>query len=233
MTESTAVILPFWLYWGLIVLVPIVFLLVLRARGKGEAGETLPAPPNPPATGPGILDRLIRAVEFLSTFSGRFVAFWTVITVGYYSYEVVARYGFDSPTNWAHEASFLMFGMMFVTCGAYGYLYRSHVRVDAIYVNLPRRWQLVIDIVTWLLFLVYMIAFIKTSWTFFAQSVDQDLVWFGQALDNETSFSEWRVSYIPIKALMFLAGILLLLQGVADLIRAVREYRNLEADAHA
>lgn len=232
MAESSAIVLPFWMYWGLIITVPIVFMVVLRMRGKAEAEGALPRPPSKPAEGDGLADRFIRSVDWLSMFSGRYVAFWTVITVGYYSYEVVARYGFNAPTNWAHEASFLMFGMLFVICGAYGYLFRAHVRVDAIYSALPRRWQLVIDIVCWMLFLVYMIAFISSAWTFFVQSVDEKLWFLGQGTDNETSFSEWRVSYIPIKALMFLSGVLLLLQGTADLIRDIREFRSLEREAN-
>ncbi|MBL6946042.1 MAG: TRAP transporter small permease subunit [Rhodospirillales bacterium] len=228
MNESSAFIMPFWLYWGLIVFVPLIFLVIVKLRANGVRENPFPEPEVPAIEGKGIADTYIRFVEKISAYSGRFIAFWIVITVTYYSYEVVARYGFNAPTNWAHEASFLIFGTMFIMCGAYGYLFKSHVRVDAIYTKLPRQWQLVIDIVTWVLFLLYMIAFMKTAWTFFVQAADSKIFFFGQGSDNETSFSEWRVSYLPIKGCMVLGSIFLTLQGVANVIRDIREFRKLE-----
>ena len=227
MTETSAFILPFWLYWGLIIVVPIAFIAAIKLRADGAREDPFPVAEVPAVHGNGLADRFIRFVESISTFSGRFIAFWIVITVAYYSYEVGARYGFNAPTNWAHEASFLMFGTLFILCGAYGYLFRSHVRVDAIYTKLPREWQLVIDIATWILFMLYMIAFLNAAWTFFAQSVDSKMIWFGQSADNETSFSEWRVSYVPIKGCMVLGSLMLTLQGVANVIRDIREFRAL------
>ena len=228
MNEGAQFVLPFWAYWGLIFAVPIVFLILLHLRADPSRESPIPKPPVPPAVGPGIGNRFIRMVDWISTYSGRFISFWIVITVAYYSFEVFLRYAYNSPTNWAHEASFLMFGMMFILCGAYGYLFRAHVRVDAIYVHLPRQWQLVVEIVTWLLFLVYMLAFIQTSWTFFVQSADQKMFFWAQGFDNETSFSEWRVSYVPVKGMMVVGSVMLLLQGIANLIRDVREFRNCE-----
>ena len=39
---------------------------------------------------------------------------------GYY-YEVIARFVFNSPTNWVHESMFLMYGMQYMLAGAYAY----------------------------------------------------------------------------------------------------------------
>ena len=75
--------------------------------------------------------------------------------------------------------------------------------------------------------MLYMIAFLNAAWTFFAQSVDSKMIWFGQSADNETSFSEWRVSYVPIKGCMVLGSLMLTLQGVANVIRDIREFRAL------
>ena len=49
----------------------------------------------------------------LNTFAGTFVAYWSVIAVIVYYFEVLARYVFNSPTNWAHESMFLMFGAQY------------------------------------------------------------------------------------------------------------------------
>ena len=71
-----------------------------------------------------------------STPVGRYVAWWAVIAVFVYYYEVIARFVFNSPTNWVHESMFLMFGMQYMLCGAYAYREDQHVRVDVVYAKL-------------------------------------------------------------------------------------------------
>ena len=72
-------------------------------------------------------------IDVINTRVAQFVAWWAVIAVFVYYYEVTARYIFNSPTNWVHESMFLMFGMQFMLCGAYAYLEDQHVRVDVVY----------------------------------------------------------------------------------------------------
>ena len=52
-----------------------------------------------------------RITSHINGLAGEFVAYWSVIAVFVYYYEVIARYVFNSPTNWAHESMFLMFGI--------------------------------------------------------------------------------------------------------------------------
>ncbi len=80
-------------------------------------------------------------VDRLSLFAGEFVAYWAVIAVFVYYYEVIARYVFNSPTNWAHESMYLMFGMQYLIAGSYAMLTESHVRVDIFYAPLSKKPQ--------------------------------------------------------------------------------------------
>ncbi|HSP01074.1 MAG TPA: TRAP transporter permease DctM, partial [Thioalkalivibrio sp.] len=104
-------ILPHWLYWSVLAfLPPFMMLMVWRSRRLGAKpipsaevfahGEQAMAgsPSNP----------VLRAIEGLSSFTGVFVGYWSLVAVFVYSYEVIARYAFNSPTNWAHESMFLM-----------------------------------------------------------------------------------------------------------------------------
>ena len=52
---------------------------------------------------------------------GELVAYWAVLAVFAYYFEVIGRYVFNSPTNWVHESTFLMFGMQYMIAGAYAY----------------------------------------------------------------------------------------------------------------
>ena len=97
--------------------------------------EKAPPPEQTAAEKPDLktVNPITRGIEAVSRFSGEFVAYWSVIAVFAYYYEVVARYIFNSPTNWAHEGMFLMFGMQYLMSGAYAYMSDSHVRVDVFY----------------------------------------------------------------------------------------------------
>lgn len=107
-----------------------------------------------------------RPIAHLSRLSGEFVAYWCVIAVFVYYYEVLARYVFNSPTNWAHESMFLMFGMQYLICGAHAYLTDSHVRVDVFYARFSRRKKALADIATSFFFFVFAGTLLITGWIF-------------------------------------------------------------------
>lgn len=165
----------------------------------------LPAPPMPTSL-PG---RIAWVVDRISGWSGHFVAYWSIIAVFVYYYEVVARYVFNSPTNWAHESMFLMFGMVYLVSGAFALREDAHVRVDVIYQYLPRRVQAGIDLFTSIFFFIFIGAMLWTGWTFAMDSME---VW-------EVSFTEWAIQYWPVKLAIPLGALLILLQGIANLLR--------------
>ncbi len=214
------VVLPHWAYWGGLAVLPLVFMVFAGWRHRpqnGEAGAVTVAPPGVSGVGPMAGGRpwFTRIVDGLSQFSGSFVAYWTIIAVFIYFYEVVARYFLRAPTNWAHESMFLMFGMQYVLAGAYAYRHDAHVRVDLIYSATGPRTRAAIDIVTFFFFLVFALAFLWTSWTFFASSMNQNQFFFAQGYSNEVSFTEWAVAYYPVKFTLVLGGLLLLMQGAS------------------
>ena len=78
-----------------------------------------------------------------------------VIAVFVYYYEVLARFVFNSPTNWVHESMFLMFGMQYMLSGAYAYREDQHVRVDVFYSKFSPRGKAIADIVTSVFFFIF------------------------------------------------------------------------------
>lgn len=152
-----------------------------------------------------------RVVGAISGFSGRFVAYWSMLAVFVYYYEVIARYVFNSPTNWAHESMFLMFGMQYLLAGAYAYREDAHVRVDVIYAKFDERTRAVIDIVTSFFFFVFATTLMVTGFLFARDAVAV----------MEVSFTEWAIQYWPVKITIALGAFLILLQGLAKLVRDV------------
>ena len=232
-------VLPHWLYWGGLVAFPLVFMVVVRLREQSMSRAERQAAIEEARTldfveeGINVQDHLerlasgtalTRAIDKLSIFTGTFVAYWTVIAVFVYFYEVVARYFFTSPTNWAHESMFLMFGMQYILAGAYAYHYDAHVRVDLFYAKASPRAKAALDILTSFAFLIFMLAFLWTAWTFFSSSMDQNQYWFASGWSNEISFTEWGVAYYPVKFTLVVGGILLWLQGFSRFIKDIQVF---------
>ena len=158
---------------------------------------------------PRISNRFTDAIDAISGWSGEFVCYWSIIAVFVYYYEVLARYVFNSPTNWAHESMFLMFGMQYLISGAYAFREGSHVRVDVLYQYLSERARILIDILTSVLFFIFAGTLLVTGWIFMADAIE---VW-------EVSFTEWAVQYWPVKISIVLGAVLILLQGTSKLIK--------------
>jgi TRAP-type mannitol/chloroaromatic compound transport system permease small subunit len=193
---------------------------MIRRRRAVEAGMA-PAPetalPHIEEIGTGqdptrnIHTRVTDAIEWLNVQAGQFVAYWAVLAVFAYYYEVIARYVFNSPTNWVHESMFLMFGMQYMICGAYAYREDQHVRVDVFYAKFSERGKAIADIVTSLFFFIFTITMLWTGWRFALDAIN----------NGEHSFTEWGVQYWPVKLMLPLGALLIALQGLSKLIKDV------------
>lgn len=161
--------------------------------------------------GLGVRTRFTDVIDMISRWTGEFVAYWSVIAVFVYYFEVISRYVFNSPTNWAHESMFLMFGMQYLISGAYALREDSHVRVDVLYVYLTDRAKAIVDIVTSIFFFIFTVTLLVTGWIFMMDSVG---VW-------EVSFTEWGIQYWPVKISIVVGAALIILQGVSNLIKNV------------
>ncbi|SDH55412.1 TRAP-type mannitol/chloroaromatic compound transport system, small permease component [Bradyrhizobium sp. Rc2d] len=150
-------------------------------------------------------------IEFVNVRAGEFAAYWAVLSVFVYYYEVIARFAFNSPTNWVHESMFLMYGMQYMLAGAYAYREDQHVRVDVIYTRFSPRGKAVADIVTSVFFFIFVGVLFWTSWRFAADAINND----------EHSFTEWGVQYWSVKLLMPIGAGLLFLQGISKLMKDI------------
>jgi len=187
-------------------------------------------------------------IDRLSLFCGEYVAYWAVIAVFVYYYEVIARYVFNSPTNWAHEAMYLMFGMQYLIAGAYAMLTESHVRVDVFYAPMSPKRKAWTDLITSVFFFIFAGTLLWTSYTFAMDALAvptgngavsdwaRDRIGFFEMLASmsvdqwtdpnirwgEISFNEWEVPLWPMKWVMVLGGLLLVLQGISKALKDIQ-----------
>jgi TRAP-type mannitol/chloroaromatic compound transport system permease small subunit len=203
--------------------------MIRRMHAAGDAGvavaataPTAPPPPDVPAIGTAedptmhMHTRFTDAIEWVNVKAGEYVAYWGVIAVFVYYYEVLARYVFNSPTNWVHESMFLMFGMQYMISGAYAYKEDQHVRVDVVYTHLSVRGKAIADIVSSVFFFIFTITMLVTGWKFAWDAVQA----------GETSFTEWTVQYWPVKLAIPIGAALIVLQGVCKLLKDIMLVRK-------
>jgi TRAP-type mannitol/chloroaromatic compound transport system permease small subunit len=215
--ERTNFVLPHWIYWGWLAVMPLVLMWLTRGAQAVQPADEETAAKVLAEEDPALHElgnRVTRAIDWVSEHSGIFVALWTVNAVCVYFYEVISRYLFDAPTIWAHQASYLMFGMQYLLAGAFALLHGAHVRVDVLWVKLPPRGQIGMDIFTSTFFFIFALALIGTCWQFFANSLDM----------LERTDETWQVQFYPVKAVMVLGAVLLTLAGLSKLIKDVRMF---------
>ena len=157
--------------------------------------------------------RYISFADALSAWFGKMFAWLIILMTFGMSYEVLVRYLFNSPTPWALDVSFIMYGTLFMMGGAYTLSRGGHVRGDFLYRLWSDRTQARVDLVLYFLFFFPgIIALIFSGWKYASRS------W------SYTEVSVNSPAGIPIyqfKTVIVAAGILLLIQGIAQVFRCI------------
>jgi TRAP-type mannitol/chloroaromatic compound transport system permease small subunit len=167
----------------------------------------------------------IRFADSLSSWFGKTFG-WLIMlmTIGV-SYEVFVRYVLNSPTSWSLDVSFIMYGTLFMMGGAYTLSRGGHVRGDFVYRLWPVRVQGAIDFVLYLVFFFPGItALIISGWKYASRSWQ-----YGEVSVN----SPTGIPIYQFKSVVVAAGILLFIQGIAQLLRsyiAMRDGVWIQAD---
>jgi TRAP-type mannitol/chloroaromatic compound transport system permease small subunit len=159
------------------------------------------------------MQRMLFFIDALSTWVGKaFGWLILVLTLGV-SYEVFMRYFMRAPTTWAFDFSYITYGAMFLMAGAYTMVRNQHVRADVLYRFWRPRTQAAMDLLLYILFFLPAVAaWIYAGWSYAKLSVQ---------FREVSIFSPAGVPVFPLKALIPVTGILLLLQGIAEIIRCV------------
>ncbi len=219
-------VVPHWAYWGWLAIMPLIMMHFIKRESLKKQAIPLTddeklalklLEEDNPIASDIVSNRLTKTIDKMNDFIGVFIALWTINAVVAYAYEVIMRYVFNMPTIWVHEASFLLFGMQYLMTGAYALLHGAHVRVDIIYIKLPPRGRVGMDIFTSVFFFIFSLALMGTSWSFFQSSLGM----------NETTIETWGIQYWPVKLLMFTGALLLVLAGISKLIKDILLFRQL------
>ncbi|WP_181703090.1 TRAP transporter small permease subunit [Chthonobacter albigriseus] len=158
------------------------------------------------------MQRFLFFVDAVSTLVGKAFGWCVVILTFVVSYEVFVRYVLGRPTTWAYDISYIMYGTLFMMAGAYALSRNSHVRADLVYRLLPVRAQGALDLVLYILFFFPGVIALVYSGYGFAK--------FAWMINEHSSSSPNGPPLYHFKTVIPVAGFFLLLQGIAETIRA-------------
>ena len=149
----------------------------------------------------------------LSAWFGKMFGWLIVLMTLGTSYEVLVRYLFNAPTPWSLDVSFIMYGTLFMMAGAYTLSRNGHVRGDFIYRLWRPRAQAWTDLVLYVIFFFPGVtALIITGFKYSSRSWGY----------SEVSInSPAGIPIFQFKSVLVAAGILLFIQGIAQMMRCV------------
>jgi len=160
-----------------------------------------------------MIQRVLLIIDEISTWAGKTFAWCILALTLATTYEVFVRYALKAPTGWAYDMSYMLYGALFMGAGAYTLSRNGHVRGDFLYRKWKPRTQAMLDLALYLLFFFPgIIALIYSGWGFFRLSY---------SFDEHSSFSPIGPPIWPLKAMIPFVGVLLFLQGIAEVARCI------------
>ncbi|MBI2466512.1 MAG: TRAP transporter small permease subunit [Candidatus Rokubacteria bacterium] len=166
------------------------------------------------------MTRFLLFIDSLSTWVGKAFAWLILVLTLGVSYEVFVRYVLRAPTTWAFDFSYISYGALFLMAGAYALSRNAHVRGDVLYRFWRPRVQATVDLTLYIVFFLPAVAaFMYSGWGYAQMSV---------RFREVSIFSPAGVPVFPLKALIPVTGVLLLVQGIAEIIRCILCIRSGE-----
>ncbi|MGH6768262.1 MAG: TRAP transporter small permease subunit [Xanthobacteraceae bacterium] len=159
------------------------------------------------------MTRFLYTVDSLSLWVGKAFAWLILVLTLGISYEVFVRYALNAPTTWAFDFAYINYGALFLMAGAYTLSRNGHVRADVLYRFWRPRTQASVDLTLYIIFfLPAVLAFIYAGWNYAEMSI---------RFREVSIFSPAGIPIFPLKTLVPVTGVLLLLQGFAEIARCV------------
>ena len=155
----------------------------------------------------------LRTIDGISTWVGKAAAWLIIGLMTLVCVEVFKRYILNAPTAWIFDADNMMYGTLFMLCGAYTLAQNAHVRGDFLYSSMRPRMQAGLDIALYAIFFVPGIAALIYAGYDYA-AISWRIAEHSNVTANGPPVYQFKM-VIPI------AGALVMLQGIAEMVRCV------------
>jgi TRAP-type mannitol/chloroaromatic compound transport system permease small subunit len=155
----------------------------------------------------------IRTIDRFTDRTGTVVSWLSLPLVAAVAYEVIARYAFNAPTIWVFDLTYMLYGTLFMLGAAYALHKGAHIRTDFFWEHFSTRKKGLIDSISYLLFFfpgLTMLLVISLHEALYAWRIAE--------VSDQTA---WRPILWPFKAVVPLACLLLLIQGISELLKSL------------
>lgn len=159
------------------------------------------------------MQKALLFVDRLSTWIGQLFSFCIVLLTLHVSWEVFSRYALDNPRAWAFDGMIMLYGTLFMMAGAYTLAKNSHVRGDVLYGFFRPRTQAAWDLALYIVFFIPGVFALTYAGYYYAAD--------SWAIKETSNITAEGPPIYPFKTIIPLAGAVLLLQGIVEIIRCV------------
>jgi len=160
---------------------------------------------------PGLI-KAVRIIDKFTDTTGVWVAWLNVPLVLAVAYEVIARYLFNAPTIWSFDVTYMLYGTIFMLGCAYALHKGAHIRTDFYYEKWSDRTRGMVDSISYIVFFFPSIVMLGIA--------SGGEAWYAYTINELSEQTPWRPILWPFKAVVPLTCVLLLLQGVSELIKS-------------
>jgi len=159
------------------------------------------------------VQKFLITADHVSTWTGKATAWLIMLLMFAVCIEVFKRYILNAPTSWIFDLDNMLYGTLFMMCGAYTLAQNAHVRGDFLYGSFKPRTQATLDLILYILF------FLPGVMALIYAGIDYAAIsWHINEHSNVTS--EGPPVY-PFKTVIPVAGVLVLIQGLAEIVRCL------------
>ena len=160
-----------------------------------------------------VLLTTIRIIDTFTDVTGSIIAWLSMPLVAAVAYEVFARYLFNAPTIWSFDVTYMLYASLFMLGAAYALHKGAHIRTDFFWDSFTPRTRGLIDAISYVVF-------------FFPSFIILGLLSWHEAsyafrIHETSDQSAWRPVLWPLKAVIPIACILLLIQGISELLKSL------------
>ncbi|MEA2935088.1 MAG: hypothetical protein QOD74_1734 [Variibacter sp.] len=159
------------------------------------------------------IERFLHTIDGISTWFGKAVAWLMIVLMAVVCIEVLKRYILNAPTAWIFDAENMLYGTLFMMAGAYTLAQNAHVRGDFLYSSMRPRTQATLDLFLYVLFFFPGIAALIYA--------GYDYAYVSWRIAEHSNVTADGPPVYHFKTVIPLAGALVMLQGVAEVIRCV------------
>ena len=167
---------------------------------------------------PSIIKYYVKLIDYISLKTGRATMYLVFVMMFILILSFVTRNIINIPLIWIIEMAQFVMTAYYLLGGGYSMLTDDHVRMDLIYSKLKDRTKAILDSITSVFLITYIVILLIGSISSLTYTIET----------NQRLFTAWAPYVWPIKSIMTFGILLMLLQSIAIFFKDLSKVLNRE-----